>query len=110
MNNIMKKNVIIPKGISVTAKNLISRCLMPPEKRIKASEILDHPWLIDKQRRVTISQKMDVSSMKKFSEANRLKKLVLTIIASQVKSKDVEDLAKLFKSLDLNNDGQLSRQ
>ena len=110
MNNIMKKNVIIPKGISVTAKNLISRCLRPPEKRIKASEILDHPWLIDKQRRVTISQKMDVSSMKKFSEANRLKKLVLTIIASQVKSKDVDDLAKLFKSLDLNNDGQLSRQ
>lgn len=53
---------------------------------------------------------MDVSSMKRFSEANRLKKLVLTIIASQVKSKDVEDLAKLFKSLDLNNDGQLSRQ
>lgn len=36
MSNIMKKNVIIPKGISATAKNLISRCLMPPEKRIKA--------------------------------------------------------------------------
>lgn len=30
MYNIMKKNVIVPKGISATAKNLISRCLMPP--------------------------------------------------------------------------------
>lgn len=109
MDNIMKKNVIVPKEISATAKNLISRCLMAPDKRIKAHEILEHPWLIDRQRRATISQKMDVATMKRFSESNRLKKLVLTIIASQVKSKDVEDLAKLFKSLDLNNDGQLSR-
>jgi hypothetical protein len=37
MKNIKQKNAVIPKDISATAKNLISRCLMPANKRIKTS-------------------------------------------------------------------------
>ena len=54
MGNILQKDAIIPEGISAAAKDLISRCLMPPDERIKASEILDHEWLIDRQRKQNI--------------------------------------------------------
>lgn len=81
MGNILQKNTIIPEGISAAAKDLISRCLMPPEERIKASEILDHEWLIDIQRKQTICQ-MDAS---KNSQTNRFKKLALSIIESESK-------------------------
>lgn len=52
MGNILQKDAIIPEGISAAAKDLISRCLMPPEERIKAFEILDHEWLIDRESRL----------------------------------------------------------
>lgn len=110
MNNIMQKNAILPKDISPTVKNLITRCLMPVNKRIKANEILEHPWMIDKMKKATINQKMDVNILRKFSQANRFKKMVLTIIASQVKSKDIDDIANLFKILNTKNDGSLSRE
>lgn len=65
--------------------------------------------MIDKMKKATINQKMDVNLLKKFSEAHRFKKMVLTIIASQVKSKDIDDIAHLFKTLNTKNDGSLSR-
>jgi calcium-dependent protein kinase len=34
------------KGVSDSAKDLISKMLTKPEKRIKASELLKHPWMI----------------------------------------------------------------
>ena len=37
MSNIMQRNAIIPQDISSTGKNLISRCLVAANKRIKAS-------------------------------------------------------------------------
>lgn len=110
LKNVMQKNVIIPKDISPTARNLIQRCLMPPHKRIKTHEILEHPWMIDTHKKITIHEKMDVNVLKKFSQAHRFKKMVLTIIASQVKSKDIDDIAQLFKTLNTKNDGTLSRE
>jgi len=65
--------------------------------------------MIDKLRKTTINEKMDVNVLKKFSQAHRFKKMVLTIIASQVRSKDIDDIAQLFKTLNTKNDGVLSR-
>lgn len=56
---------------------------------------------------MTINKKLDVTVLRKYSESNKLKKLILTIIASQVKSKEIEEISKLFKSLDVTNEGQL---
>ena len=40
--------VLVPefKGVSDSAKDLISKMLTKPDKRIKASEVLKHPWMI----------------------------------------------------------------
>lgn len=51
---------------------------------------------------------MDYNTLQKFSRCSTFKKIILTIIASQVKSKDIEAITKLFKSLDVNSDGVLS--
>lgn len=34
------------KGVSEQAKDLISKMLCKPEKRLKASDVLKHPWMI----------------------------------------------------------------
>jgi len=33
------------QGISEGVKDLISKCLVPEDKRISAAQILDHPWM-----------------------------------------------------------------
>lgn len=49
-----------------------------------------------------------MGKLKKFRDSNRLKKTVLTFIASQLNESEIKDLGEEFCRLDLNNDGELS--
>jgi len=46
--------------------------------------------------------------MKNFTHHQKLKKVALTFIASQLSESEIIELGSLFKSLDKNNDGTLS--
>lgn len=66
--------------------------------------------MINKVRTNANSQKLEITALKRYTEANRFKKLVLNIIASQVKSKDIEDLTNQFKAMNTKNNGTLSKE
>lgn len=54
-------------------------------------------------------QKIDINVIRKFGDTNRFKKMVLIIIASQMKSKDIDEIANLFRILNTKNNGILSK-
>jgi len=51
---------------------------------------------------------LNFSSLKNFTQHNKLKKVALTFIASQLSESEISDLGKLFKQLDKNGDGVLT--
>merc|ERR1712159_329351 len=50
-----------------------------------------------------------ISALQSFNKMRKFKKMVVTMIATQMKEKDIEDLRTIFKGLDKDFDGTLSR-
>jgi calcium-dependent protein kinase len=102
------------KNISEQAKDLISKLLIyDPEKRISAEEALQHPWITDNVE-VKIDQNLAqgaLANLKTFKAEQKLKQATFAYIASQLLSKGEKDnLSKLFKAIDTNGDGKLSKE
>lgn len=51
---------------------------------------------------------INISNLKSFQNANKLKKTILTFIASQLNSSEISQLGTMFTSLDKNGDGVLT--
>lgn len=96
------------KVVSDNAKDLISKILCPADKRLKAAEILEHPWM--KEPGKTDDQPLPVKfgSLKYFRNAEKLKKAALTFIATQCNEEEIGEMSKIFQSLDTNGDGVLT--
>ena len=69
------------KGVGDSAKDLISKMICKPEKRLKADECLKHPWLVKPDEPNSFLQ-VNFQSLKGFTQFNKLKKVTLTYIAS----------------------------
>ena len=93
--------------ISKEAKDLITHMLSPEDKRYNASEVLSHPWFKIVQEKQIEKLHFSTSFLKKYKDFNKLKKLVLLYIASRVSEEEIQDLKKVFKAFDKNNDGQI---
>ena len=97
--------------ISDACKNLIPKLLTAKETRLKSNQILEHPWLKtaikDWPAKVEVTASI-TKNLKAFKNAQKLKKAVLTYIATQLSEKEIAPLRALFKSLDTNGDGKLS--
>lgn len=95
---------------SKEAKDFITQMLtLDATKRPTAENLLQHKWLAGGASDAPIPLGTDAfNKLRDFTSASRLKKLALTVIASEMKAKDIEDLKKLFKGLDKNHDGMLS--
>ncbi len=87
---------------------MISKILVPIEKRLTLDEILNHPWIKLGEKYKTMDLVLDYKKMKKFSYFSRLKAVVLAFISSQLPCKEIEHLSLLFKQIDSNHDGYLS--
>lgn len=116
MKKVEKGKYDISKGIWKTitkeAKDLIKKLLTyKPEDRISAEEALQHPWIKElKQEIDEDSSKNALSSLKAFRSEQKLKVAAASYIGSQLISKsEKEKLGKIFKALDTNGDGQLSK-
>lgn len=75
-----------------------------PSERLKAHEVLKHPWICDNG--VATNRALDPSvlpRLKQFSAMNRLKKLSLQIIAERLSEEEIVGLREMFKAMDTKN-------
>jgi len=102
------------KGVSADAKDFITQLLTyQPNKRPTAEQAIQHKWI-----QTMSAQKVDGDNAKdaldnliNFHAHNTMKTATLTFIGSQLISKaEREQLASVFKALDKNADGKLSKQ
>mmetsp|Transcript_1182 Transcript_1182/g.2876 ORF Transcript_1182/g.2876 Transcript_1182/m.2876 type:complete len:471 (+) Transcript_1182:2525-3937(+) len=100
--------------VSFEAKDLISQMMNPnPLERISASEALSHPWINFANRKPVIEThaRQVIASLRSFKTGLRLQKATLAFISAHLISKiERQSMLDVFKSLDTNNDGTLSRQ
>jgi calcium-dependent protein kinase len=94
------------KGVSESAKDLIKKMICKPAVRLTAQQSLDHPWMKADLEKATLN--LNWGSLKNFQNYNKLKKATLTFIASQLSENEIQELGKLFKSIDKNGDGVLT--
>jgi len=87
-----------------------------PKDRLSASEAVKHPWI---QHKSKVHQGEDaahalqkhsevVDSLVSFGEADDLKKLALEVIAFSTPPSKLDELRKLFQSMDTDDSGTLS--
>jgi len=96
--------------ITSEAKDLITQMLtLNPDKRPSCRQVLSHPWFL-KDQDVSINSLTYLENMKKFEIHSQLIQAILTFISTNIiQHEDTKELAMLFKSLDSNHDGKLSR-
>lgn len=100
-------------NISDKAKDFITKLLtFDKDKRITAEDALKHPWITDMSA-IQVDQAVAMgalSNLKTFRADQKLKQATFAFIASQLLSKsEKENMAKIFKAIDLNGDGKLSK-
>ena len=100
--------------ISSEAKDLITKMLaFEPGSRITAKEALHHPWLSHASQAPidTNIARSIFSNIQSFRSEQKLQKATYAFIATQLATKKEKDeMLELFKSLDTDNSGTLSRQ
>lgn len=99
-------------GISKKAKELIQKMLTyDPAKRISVCDCLQHEWFKHHFAEVKNSNKNNVlNNLKNFRSDTKLQKAVILYIISFFDLKEEKDeLLKTFKELDLDHDGQLTK-
>lgn len=96
--------------ISDSAKDLIRKMLSHcPSERLKAHEVLRHPWICENG--VATDQALDpsvISRLKQFSAMNKLKKLALRVIAERLSEEEIAGLREMFKAVDTKNRGVIT--
>jgi calcium-dependent protein kinase len=101
-------------NISDKAKDLISQLLTyDVDKRPSAEQALQHPWITEfSSGSVDANIAMGaLSNLKTFRADQKLKQATFAFIASQLLSKqEKENLARIFKAIDKNGDGKLSKE
>ena len=97
------------KNVSKEAIDLIKSMLCEEEKRPTAMKVLEHPWFtkVDTQPEKPLED-FDAQTLINYINVNRLKKLVLTFIATRLKDNEVEKSRKIFEGFDKNKDGTIT--
>jgi len=89
MENVKKQhytfNIPEAKNLSAEVKDLITRILVPSEKRISIEEILKHPWMTRQLPATNLI--LDFKKMRNFSKFSKFKTLITTYIATQLPEK-----------------------
>jgi len=100
-------------SVSEVAKNLIKKMMeYNPSKRISASQALNHEWIANAKERPANSSLTSntLIRLKKFKAQRQLQEAIWSYMVAQMSTKDeTSELMGIFKELDANGDGQLSR-
>lgn len=101
-------------GISFEAKDLIEKMMnVNPTTRITAKEALAHTWLQNVNRMHVNPEQASpmLKNLRDFSAKQKLKKATLNFICSQMTTNEErEEMTELFKSLDIDGNGTLSKE
>ncbi|KAG7961588.1 hypothetical protein I3843_09G024300 [Carya illinoinensis] len=97
-------------SISDSAKDLVRRMLIrDPKKRLKAHEVLCHPWV--QIEGVAPDNPLDpavLTRLKQFSAMNKLKKMAIRVIAESLSEEEIAGLKEMFNMLDTDKSGQIT--
>ena len=97
------------KEISTEAKDLLKKMLNTDyEERITASEALKHPWFTSIKTNTSVSNKVVVEALKRYSEFSVLKKNMLKLIAKNLNEKEVKEYQEAFLDLDKEKIGMIT--
>jgi len=111
---IRKKKIDFPSPewdvISDDAKNLIKKMLSDAIDRISAEEVLKDPWVLNKAPNAKKGRAIQINEnqLKNYAASSKMRKAVLTYIASRLTQNEIEELNKNFQEIDDNNDGKLT--
>ncbi|KAF4659312.1 hypothetical protein FOL47_007625 [Perkinsus chesapeaki] len=81
-----------------------------PTKRPSAREALNHPWLRQHEFYPAFQQRQLLHNLRSFGNFRRLERAVLTVIAFNTSSREMEQMRETFTTLDKDNSGGLSPQ
>ena len=102
------------KSISAEGKDLIKKLLTyDPSDRISAADAIKHPWVVDNSSCAIDGKTAEnaLNNLHNFRADQKLKQAAYSFIASQLISKSEKDrLSKIFKAIDANGDGKLSKE
>lgn len=100
--------------VSEGARSLIQNLLMTEQLRPSAAETLHNPWVAHKNNQSLYSEKLlasVLSNLQSFQTQNKLCEAVGTFIISQcIPLKDTRLVREVFRSLDRDGDGKLTRE
>jgi calcium-dependent protein kinase len=111
---IKRKNYSFPSpewdNISQDAKDLLQSIICDQFMRLNDEQVLNHPWVqkLAPQAKQGEKIQININSFKNYSSSNKLKKAVLTYIASRLTEDEVKKLKENFQKIDTNGDGMLS--
>lgn len=96
--------------ISKEAKDLIKKLIAKPERRLSASEALEHKWLkmMLKEDKKKLAKIKNLGGLKKTQHYTKMQQAAMTAIAVQAGPDDIKHLKEIFMALDKNGDGSLS--
>jgi len=102
-------------SISEEAKSLIRRMLTKdPNSRLSAEAALQDPWITKHSAQKAVDSAVALESLdnlRRFRADEKLKQAAVTFITAQLLSKDqTNQLRDVFRSLDRNGDGRLSKE
>jgi calcium-dependent protein kinase len=96
-------------NISNDVKELIKKMCTSPEKRLTAEQVLNETWVKDNAPNGgKISLPIKPDGFKNYANSNKLRKAVLTYIASRLSEDDIKKIKEIFQKIDVDNDGKLS--
>ncbi|CAG9322411.1 unnamed protein product [Blepharisma stoltei] len=95
------------------AKDLIRHLLVPEKDRYSAAEALNHPWIRDININNIDNTKLQstLQNLSLYTSNNKLRDAVNTYIVTQLtNNNDTKEARDIFRALDENGDGKLSRE
>lgn len=97
--------------ITPECKDLVQKILVPAEKRLIASQVLEHPWLKNiSSKTVDAFPSTVTKQLRRFRKFQRVKQAALAYLATQLSEDELRPLRLLFLKLDKNGDGLLSTE
>ena len=112
----MQYNIKNPEwqGVSADSKNLISALLCPEDLRLTAEQALNHSWTQKFMNYNQIDSEVvsaALKNLKDFRSVPLLRDAINSFILSQfLSSTDTKELREVFRKMDKNGDGKLSKQ
>ena len=99
------------KNISKYAKELIKNMLTPAKNRLSAKQVLASKWFEIKLKDnidENINNILDYRRINKYKNYNKLKKAILTFIASRLSCEESNKLREIFLNMDEDKNGYIS--